>query len=163
MSSFALRLAGHPALKQQARAVPTDRMSVQPLLRKMMSLLRSNHARGLAAPQLGQSLRLMLVHSEDCAAPWFAFNPRITQFSASSVDDWESCLSVPEYIGLVRRPRRVQVEYENEDGESVSCTLSGDRARVFQHELDHLEGVLYTERIVPGTLTHVSCVHFAED
>ena len=88
-------------------------------------------------------------------------NPRVHRWSRSRSIGWEACLSVPDYAALVVRPKRIDVEYitcndEAELMESMSGVLSGSMARVFLHELDHLDGVLYTERMIPSSFTHTS-------
>ena len=93
------------------------------------------------------------------ARPLVVLNPRILRRSKVHDLDWEGCLSIPDYAALVARPRRISVAYETLDGEYVEdCTLSSNAARVFQHEVDHLDGVLYTERMIPSSLTHVSAM-----
>ena len=82
-------------------------------------------------------------------------NPQILKRSQVQDVDWESCHSVPDHGALVYRPQKVMVSYETLDGETVERTLEGNDARVFQHEYDHLDGILYTSRMIAKSFTHM--------
>jgi hypothetical protein len=107
---------------------------------------------GLAAPQLGLSIRAFVVQGTDRA--WMAVNPEILRQSRSTSKEWEACLSLPHYVAVVERPRTIRVRYNDIDGRRTSRSLSGQDARVFQHELDHLDGILFTDRADLSTITH---------
>ena len=155
LSSAGVRLAG-PSLAAVSRAVrPRD---VPPaLLEQMTRTLADTAGQGLAAPQLGHAIRLFMVSArKPGGGPIVVLNPRVKRASRAREWDWEACLSVPGYGALVSRPRMVDVEYETLRGAIVSKVLSGDSARVFQHELDHLDGILYTERADMRSFIHES-------
>jgi len=158
---FSLQLAGARALRMTARTVRPDEVgALAPLISAMKRVLAKEKAQGVCAPQLGQSLRLCALHPDGSEEPpQFMLNPRIIRRSRSSIVEWEACLSVPEYAGLVSRAARVCIEYETLDGETVEEELSGNCARVFQHEFDHLNGVLYTSRMIASSFAHKSMLH----
>ncbi|GLE04164.1 hypothetical protein PINS_up013075 [Pythium insidiosum] len=81
-------------------------------------------------------------------------NPQIVRRSSATYKDFEGCLSIPGYVGVVRRAREIQVQFEDADGRSHEQTLRDFPARIFQHELDHLDGVLYLDRMERDTLIH---------
>jgi peptide deformylase len=154
-----LHLAGSPILRSVSKAVASrhDSPALKSLLAHMQSTLKAHNGQGISAPQLGKAVRaFMLAGEEDGGPPLVVINPRILRRSSSHSIDWESCLSIPDVAALVSRPQRIDAEYETFEGEAVRCVFSGDRARVFQHELDHLDGVLYTARCIPASLAHVS-------
>jgi peptide deformylase len=154
---YALRFAGARVLRSEARAVRADeREALAPLLRAMERLVVKEKAQGLGAPQVGAGLRLFLLAADRDRPASVVINPQILRRSRSRYVDWEACLSVPDHAALVSRPSRISVTYETLDGEEVQRTLSGNDARVFQHEVDHLDGVLYTSRMIASSLTHVA-------
>ena len=149
--------AGAGILHREARAVRVreELPGLRALLREMRRVLLQTRGRGIAAPQLGEPLRLFLMMpDEPRAAPITVVNPRILRASKAAQCSWESCLSIPHLVGLVARRRSVHVEYETTTGETVRRILRGDAGFVFQHELDHLDGVLFTERAEPGSVMH---------
>lgn len=163
MSRFTLQYAGARVLREVARPVRRDQLrELSPLLAAMEQQVIADNAQGLCAQQLGESLRIMMMpasrasHSEDAAAaPFVAINPKILRRSQERHVDWEACLSIPNYAALVSRPAKVRVTYQTADGEDVQATLTGDRARIFQHEVDHMEGILYTARMVAPSFVHM--------
>ncbi|GMF20696.1 unnamed protein product [Phytophthora lilii] len=81
-------------------------------------------------------------------------NPEIVGMSDSTKRDFEGCLSVPGYQGIVNRAQEIRVQYQDAEGRKIQETLTDFPARVFQHELDHLNGVMYLDRMDPGSLIH---------
>ena len=160
---FAMRFAGARVLREPSREVRRDELgALQPLLRAMERLISKENAQGLSAPQLGVGVRLFMLArdaDDEAASPLVAVNPKIMRRSRERQVEWEACLSVPEYAALVSRPMRVTVAYEDLNGAPVETTLSGNRARVFQHEMDHLDGIMYTSRMIASSFTHVSMLH----
>ena len=153
-----IQVAGAAVLRQVARAVrPHERQQLSPLLEHMSHIVSERNGRGIAAPQLGESVRAFVLSQLD-GKPYAVLNPRVLRQSRERCVDWESCFSVPDYAALVERPSRVDVEYESISGKVVRRVLDGDEARAFQHELDHLDGVLYTAHMLPGSLAHESVV-----
>ena len=128
-----------------------------PLLGRMRRSLTEGRARAISAPQLGASLRVFLIAASTPNRPPLAvLNPRLLRAARARTVEWEACLSVPDHYALVRRPRSVEVVFETLGGDSMRRVLTGDVARVFQHELDHLDGILYTDRMFAPSFAHES-------
>ncbi len=142
-----LRLLARPLTRADAAHI--DRLEA--CLRA--SLQASNRGVGLAAPQLGVGARAIVVmigaRSESPRVEFFV-NPRIVQRSDDLTLDYEGCLSVPDVCGLVRRNRTVVVEHGMPEGTTRRLQVTGFDARIFQHEIDHLDGVLYIDRVEGG-------------
>ena len=152
-----LRIAqlGQPVLRQPAAPVPPEEIltdAFQRFLKEMHATLRAAEGAGLAAPQVFASrqvfLAAILPPADDDSPPEIEvfINPRIVETSAETAGSWEGCLSFPELLVLVPRPRRVRVEYLNERAEPLAMELDGFPARVVQHEYDHLQGILTLDR-----------------
>ncbi|CAI5729988.1 unnamed protein product [Hyaloperonospora brassicae] len=160
---MSLVFLGNPALRRVSKSVADVR---SPVIRKLLDSLeqevRQEAGIGIAAPQLGHNLRmfLMLKHmpetEEDLKTLEYqrVLNPDILAVSKTVKRDFEGCLSVPGYQGIVKRAQEILVQYEDADGRKVKETLTDFPARVFQHELDHLNGVMYLDRMEPGSLIH---------
>jgi peptide deformylase len=110
------------------------------LSRDLAETLILNQGLGLAAPQIGIPVRAFAMMSEKIIV---CFNPRIIDESDEVIVLEEGCLSYPELFVKVKRPRRIKVRYEEPNGETVTKTFDGITARVFQHELDHLNGICH--------------------
>jgi len=113
---------------------------------------------GIAAPQVGHSKRLFIIafrpNSRYKNAPEIEpvaiINPKILFESSERDDDYEGCLSIPDKRGIVSRSVQIEVEFTNRFEEQINTGLTGFLARIFQHEYDHLEGILYPDRMAPG-------------
>eukprot|EP00320_Phaeocystis_rex_P014797 CAMPEP_0119057322 /NCGR_PEP_ID=MMETSP1178-20130426/1802_1 /TAXON_ID=33656 /ORGANISM="unid sp, Strain CCMP2000" /LENGTH=179 /DNA_ID=CAMNT_0007038139 /DNA_START=1 /DNA_END=540 /DNA_ORIENTATION=- len=152
-SPFRLLTAPCAALSRRARRVePADLESISPLLQEMRHCLFASKGEGVAAPQLGVPLRLFMMRAGKSGKLLVVVNPAILQVSRTLATGWEACLSVPGYAGRVARPRTVHVAYETLQGARREERLTGFPARCFQHELDHLEGCLFTQRVKKGAL-----------
>ncbi len=147
---------GEPLLLQRAREVTQlDTPALHELVADMQETMRHANGAGLAAPQIGVSQRVVIFGFErnerypDAPAvpPTVLVNPVLTQLGTEMEDDWEGCLSVPGMRGLV--PRAAQLRYQGFDahGNAIDRTVDGFHARVVQHEVDHLDGILYPMRI----------------
>ncbi len=147
---------GHPMLLQAAKPVTefnTGRLDA--LIRDMFETMAANRGAGLAAPQIGEPLRVVIFGLEENprypdAAPvpmTVLINPLITPLADTVEDGWEGCLSIPGMRGLV--PRCTHIRYGGMDpqGRPFERTVDGFHARVVQHEVDHLDGILYPRRI----------------
>ena len=129
--------------------------SFQTLIDDMLSVLKKSKGVGLAAPQVSESVRLFIVASAPNARypnapmmePTAMINPKILAFSGQMISDWEGCLSVPGIRGWVPRHHSVDVEYTDRHGRIYKKQLSGFVARIFQHELDHLDGLVFLDRL----------------
>jgi peptide deformylase len=147
---------GHPLLRQVAQPV-TDfgTRQLQELIRDMDDTMRSLDGAGLAAPQIGVSLRVVIFevrqnprYPEAGEVPYTVLvNPELTPIGDQLEDGWEGCLSVPGLRGLVPRHRRLRYRGHDLDGRPIDRTVEGFHARVVQHEVDHLDGVLYPMRL----------------
>lgn len=121
----------------------------------MLYTMRRVGGVGLAAPQIGESLNLAVMEIRATPTrpdlkkkgPITIVNPKITKYSKAVVEDWEGCLSFKNVRGCVPRSKEITVLYLNEKGEKVKEKASGLWARIFQHEIDHLNGKVYVDRI----------------
>ena len=151
---------GHPVLRARARAVnPSDIRSpgIQRLIDDMFDTMREYQGIGLAAPQVHESLRLFVAGlatapddddgPEDRVPLMALINPEITPIGDSVVEDWEGCLSIPDIRGRVPRAAQIHVRAYDRQGKRVELRASGFTARVIQHETDHLDGVLFFDRM----------------
>ena len=153
--------AAHPALRKKARRVSEVTPALDKLIGDMIETMRAAPGVGLAAPQVGVSQRVIVVeYAEDeeqgeaaagdkPPAPRKLFvvvNPELVRPSTAKVTAVEGCLSVPGYAGEVERFAEVTVKGLNRRGTPLRLRARGWLARIFQHEVDHLDGVLYTDR-----------------
>lgn len=147
-----------PVLKRKARLVTRFGKDLHTLLDDMVETMREAPGVGLAAPQIGLSERIIVVEyfakeedEEVEQAPkkvWALINPEIVRASEEMVMGVEGCLSIPGLVGEVERHAEVQVKGLNRHGKPVKIKAKGWLARIFQHEIDHLNGVLFPERAV---------------
>lgn len=145
-----------PVLKRKARAVTTFDKNLHTLIDDMVETMRAAPGVGLAAPQIGLSDRLIVIEyfekeqeEENEQAPkkvWALINPEIVKASPEMLVGIEGCLSIPGLVGDVERHAEVQVKGLNRHGKPVRIKAKGWLARIFQHEIDHLNGILFTER-----------------
>jgi peptide deformylase len=135
----------HPVLHQKARKVARVDTSVQRLLDDLTETMLDAPGAGLAANQVGVPLRVCVVKGDENQI-WGLVNPEIVKFSGSQVG-YEGCLSKPGWVGEVERHEAVTVKGLNRHGKQVRIKSTGFTARAFQHELDHLDGILFTDRL----------------
>ena len=140
----------HPSLRAKARKVgPADADAVRALVPQMLATMYAAPGIGLAAPQVGINLRLAVVDlmPDEAPAPIVLVNPEITRVS----EDWavreEGCLSLPGQYADVSRPARVHVRYHDQDGKAQEMEAEGLLAACLQHEIDHLDGVLFVDHL----------------
>ncbi|HEY0269692.1 MAG TPA: peptide deformylase [Sphingomonas sp.] len=147
---------GDPRLLQVARAVEDIRdPGLKPIVANMYETMHAANGVGLAAPQIGVDLRLMIFGfhesprypDEKPVALTTLINPWLEVLTNETEEGWEGCLSVPGMRGLVPRPTHIRYGGTLEDGGALAREAHGFHARVFQHEYDHLNGVLYPQRI----------------
>jgi peptide deformylase len=147
---------GHPLLHQVAS--PVERFGtaeLRELVRDMDDTMRSLDGAGIAAPQVGVSLRVVIFevaanprYPQAEAVPYTVLvNPMLEPLGIEQEDGWEGCLSVPGLRGLVPRYRQLRYRGFDLEGRPIDRTVSGFHARVVQHEVDHLDGILYPMRI----------------
>jgi peptide deformylase len=135
-------------LRQKARPVQRIDRETRRLLDDMLETMRHAPGVGLAGPQVGVSARLIVVEYEEHT--FQLVNPELTWFSHETEVADEGCLSIPGYAGPVRRHLKVKVRAKDARGKPLSLTADGWLARIFQHEVDHLDGILFPDRMAPG-------------
>lgn len=147
---------GHPVIRTKAKTVKNIKdPTVQELIDDMIATLYDMDGVGIAAPQVYQSIRMFIVASHPTARypkapnmkPTAMINPKILKKSVEKVKDWEGCLSIPGIRGLVPRHTFIRVEYTTRDGKVMKKTLKDFVARIFQHEYDHLDGIVFLDRM----------------
>ena len=142
----------HPALKARARPVtPDDAATLRDLIPRMFAAMYAAPGIGLAAPQVGVGLRLAIVDlmPEEKPAPIVLINPEIVAASAELATREEGCLSLPGHYADVTRPARVSVRYSDPEGARRDLSAEGLLAACIQHEIDHLDGILFTDHLSP--------------
>lgn len=144
---------GHPVLRQVAKPVIRLNAEIQELIKKMTMVMREAHGLGLAAPQVGASFRVIAYDSGDGLR--VLINPKIIAMKGEQFDPPEGCLSIPGLQGVVKRAQEIRVKGYDERNRPVSRRATGLEARVIQHEIDHLDGVLFIDRADPETLEWV--------
>jgi peptide deformylase len=155
MYSMALReivTIPEPVLRKKARKVTDFGLELQSLIDDMVETMREAPGVGLAAPQVASPLRVIVVEfgdeeNEEIPPKLYTMvNPEIVRLSDEIVLGTEGCLSIPGFIGDVERPDQIIVKGQNRRGQPMRVKASGWLARIFQHEIDHLNGVLFTDR-----------------
>jgi len=146
-----------PVLRRKAHAVTTFDKNLKTLIEDMVETMREAPGVGLAAPQIGLSDRLIVVeyyeHEQDEEeenedAPkkvWAVINPEIVTASEEKIKGVEGCLSIPGLVGEVERHTAIQIKGLNRHGKPIKIKAEGWLARIFQHEIDHLNGVLFPD------------------
>jgi peptide deformylase len=146
-----IRILGDPVLRRKAEAVDDKWDTVEKLVAEMLRAMRSAKGIGLAAPQIGESLRVVVVDLSSAdpeAKPLALVNPSILSRKGEQTEE-EGCLSIPGIWEVVRRPSRLVLEAQLVTGEPATIEADGTLARVLDHELDHLDGVLFIDRLSP--------------
>jgi peptide deformylase len=160
MSILKVARMGHPVLRQPARTLDATEIrtaAFQKLVDDMIETMVEYEGIGLAAPQVHETVRLFVAGVEGSGdnltiVPFI--NPVFTPTSEVIVEDWEGCLSIPDLRGKVPRPREIVVKALDRRGRPFEMTLTGYPARVVQHETDHLDGILFLDRMTSfDTLT----------
>lgn len=144
-----LPLQYYPAeiLRQQSTDISLEEIAkpeFAQLISDMEETMEANDGIGLAAPQIGQSINLAIIKTEDGMLP--LINPKITRRSLTTESMEEGCLSIPKVYGDVRRPKVIRVSSLDLQGNKTKFTAKGMLARVIQHEVDHLNGVLFIDK-----------------
>jgi peptide deformylase len=148
MAVLRVRRYGDPVLRRRAREVEAVTPEIRRLIEDMTDTMYDEVGIGLAAPQVGASIRLMVVGDETGRGVQALVNPVIAA-QGGTVTAEEGCLSLPGVFAPVTRAEWVTLEAQDLEGAPVSITARGLRARVFQHEIDHLDGVLFIDRLEP--------------
>jgi peptide deformylase len=146
---------GHPVIRQKAQPITNVLdIEIQELIDNLIATCKDFNGVGIAAPQVYESLRLFIVWSNPSARypkapkmqPTAIINPKILNKSKETAKDWEGCLSIPGIRALVLRPAKIEVEYTNRKGKIEKKKYSNFVARIFQHEFDHLEGIVFLDK-----------------
>ncbi len=141
-----------PILYKKTSLVKKFDQELSDLVSDMMEACRHANGIGLAAPQIGKSIRLCVINLEHMGLPPFALvNPKIVKKSWKKVEMEEGCLSIPGVFGMVKRPVKVTVEALNLKGGKNKFEADGMLSRVIQHEIDHLDGILFTTKMSKQT------------
>ena len=144
MAQLQIRIDGDPILRKKSRKVETFDDSLQQLIDDMYDTMYGAEGVGLAAVQIGKLKRLIVLDDYE-GTKLVLINPeRVAE--EGSCEAMEGCLSVPERMGKVERFEKVKINYMNEKGEEKTLEAEDFLARIIQHEMDHLEGILYTDR-----------------
>jgi peptide deformylase len=152
---------GHPVLREKAKPISTSAIGsprIQQLIDDMFETMAEYGGIGLAAPQVHEGLRLFVAGvrkapvvtpmTDDTEMPLIAvINPEVVPVGEETDSGWEGCLSIPDIRGKVERPASVRVRAHDRKGRRIELVASGLPARVIQHETDHLDGVLFFDRM----------------
>ena len=154
MALLQIRTLGDEVLRTPAEDVEVFDDELEKLVADMMETMYHAEGIGLAAPQIGLSKRLLVIDirqdaDENPFTPLAIVNPQVTHVSKDTEKSPEGCLSIPEMEEVVERPYAVIVEAKTPKGEPVTIEAEGLLARALQHEIDHLDGVLFIDRISP--------------
>lgn len=147
------RLGAHESLIQSGKDWNfSEDGDAKELEQKMIKFMLMNNGIGLAANQIGLTKRVFVIGSNnmlDFPKPFAVFNPRIIESSKETSVDKEGCLSYPGLWLTVKRPKMIRAEYQDSSGNTVIADIDGYVARCFQHELDHLNGVCFIDKVSP--------------
>lgn len=172
---FPVHIIGSAVLRKVAEDIPKDYPGLSELIENMYETMYSSDGVGLAAPQIGKSIRLFIIDAEPMAEenPELKgfkrtfINAHILEKSEDTMRTTEGCLSIPDIHEEVERFTSITIEYVNEDFEPVTETIKGLAAVIMQHEYDHTDGILFTDKVNPlrkkflkRKLTHIAKGHF---
>jgi peptide deformylase len=158
MTLLQIQTPENPILRAKARPVVKFDDELQQLIDNMIETMRTANGVGLAGPQVNRSLRLTVIETlperddegneiEGTRQLFVLVNPKITWRSTEMVDGIEGCLSIPGWVGEVDRHESIRVRAQDRHGKKISMRLKDWTARIVQHEVDHLDGVLYIDRL----------------
>jgi peptide deformylase len=169
---------GHPILRKVAAEITKDYPDLNQLIADLFETMYYSEGLGLAAPQIGKSIRIFVIDGKPAAEddPSLAdfkrafINPHITERSGEILPMTEGCLSIPNLREEVMREAHVKINYYDENWQFHDEVFEGYKARIIQHEYDHLDGILFTDKINPlrrrllkGKLTAISKGNFEAD
>ncbi len=170
MTALKIITVPSPILRRKAIKIKNIDSSIKDLISHMVETLRKVGGLGLAAPQVGQPIRIAVIESNRKSSPkadrldeknkksspkiplTILINPEIIEYSKETEKSEEGCLSIPEIWGVVERAKSVKVKALNEKGKKVKIKAKDLFARVLQHEIDHLNGILFTDKADVNTL-----------
>jgi peptide deformylase len=152
MKKMRIRYLGDPVLRRKARKVAKITPKTLETIESMWVTMYEANGIGLAAPQVGISQRIIVVDTREEGEKFALINPEILLFSEDKTPLDEGCLSIPGVEGEVFRPRKVRVRGLNPAGKPMEVEGDDLLAKVFQHEIDHLDGILFIDRVSPQEL-----------
>jgi peptide deformylase len=138
-----------PILRKKSKEIGLKEINsreFRELVSAMIKTMLKTDGVGLAAPQIGMNIRLAVINSKD--GSFCLINPKITKKSWATEIDQEGCLSIPGIFGKVKRHKKITLVYFDQAGKKIKQTVQGLMARVMQHEIDHLDGVLFIDKAV---------------
>ncbi len=133
-----------PVLRKKCEEVKDITLGIKELGFDMVESMQEKEGVGLAAPQVGETKRVIVVQAEK---PLVFFNPKITKKTKKTEVAEEGCLSFPGLWLKIKRAKGIEVEALNQNGEKIKIAVEGFPARIFQHEIDHLDGILFIDRL----------------
>lgn len=136
-----------PKLRDMSRLVSDEELQsaeIQELIDNMFETMKVENGVGLAAPQVGKHLRIIIVETD--SGPEAFVNPKIVSRSFGMTDSQEGCLSIPGVFGWVKRHKNIKLRAKDRNGTPINMKVKGFPAIIFQHEVDHLDGVLFIDR-----------------
>ncbi|HCZ06036.1 MAG TPA: peptide deformylase [Thermotogae bacterium] len=142
-----IKVIGDPVLRKKAKKINFFDSALRNLVEEMISKMYESDGVGLAAPQVGLSISLFVFDDQTGRGPLEVINPEILETSSETVLGEEGCLSVPGIYADVERHLKIRARFYDRYGRSKGIELEGYPARIFQHEYDHLQGVLFIDRI----------------
>ena len=149
-----IRLNGDEILRKKAREVEKVDDRIKELLQDMVETMHEYNGVGLAAPQVGILKRVIVIDLYDGNEPLKLVNPKILKEKGKQKVD-EGCLSFPNQFAKMVRPKEVTVEALNEKGETVTIEAVDLLAQALVHEIEHLDGILFVDNMIPGTLKYI--------
>jgi len=155
MAILPIATLGHPILRKLAEPLDKEKIpspEIQQHIKDMLSTVEAADGAGLAAPQVHISLRIVVLKIDSSIGMEVWINPAVEALTDEHMLTFEGCLSVPELRGCVARPNHIRVSGLNQNGDSFDRVLEGYPAVVAQHEIDHLDGILFVDRIEPQSL-----------
>lgn len=144
---------GDPVLEKVAKPIIRFTADTNRMIDRMVAIMRKAHGLGLAAPQIGESVRVIVYDAGDGVR--ILVNPKIVSSKGEQLEPAEGCLSIPGLQGKVLRAAEVRVKAYDQRGRPITRRAVDMEARVIQHELDHLDGILFFERAIPETVEWV--------
>ncbi len=149
-----IRKDGDEILRKKSREVEVVDEKIREILDDMVDTMHQFNGVGLAGPQIGILKRLVVIDLYDDNGPIKLVNPKIIKQEGEQEVE-EGCLSFPNEFAKIIRPAKVKIEALNENGKKITIKAEGLLAQAISHELDHLDGILFIDKIIPGTLEYV--------
>ena len=150
-----IRQATDEILRKKSREVEIVDDKIREILDDMVETMHKYNGVGLAAPQIGILKRLVVIDLYDEKGPIKLVNPKIVKEKGKQEVE-EGCLSFPNQYGRIVRPNKIKIEALNEEGQKIKLDGEALLAQAISHEIDHLDGILFVDKIIPGTLEYVA-------